>query len=100
MQWEKRLDDAITSIKATVTDYTSVTVGWFLGDELIQSGIPVANLTAVARRIKQQYALPTMVYTNEGKCNKLIATCCTVQYRLRMYCKCCCNILATHIGGY
>ena len=60
-------------------DYDSVTVGWFLGDELIQSGIPVANLTAVARQIKQQWGLSSsgsrglprtvMVYTNEdGSC--------------------------------
>lgn len=66
--WEKRLDDGTSSIKA-LPDFAQITVGFFLGDELIQSGIPVANLTAVARRIKLQYALPTMVYTNEdGSC--------------------------------
>ena len=50
-------------------------VAWFLGDELLGQGIPLVNITAVARRIKQQWgaAQPALVYTNGELSNFLTA---------------------------
>ena len=69
--WEAKLDHAIIEAKAleygTVPSWSTVNIStraWFLGDELLENGIPVANLTAVARHIKKQWGAPTKVYAN------------------------------------
>ena len=70
--WEAKLDHAIAEVKAleygTMPSWSTVNVStraWFLGDELLENGVPMANLTAVARRIKQRWApAPTKVYLN------------------------------------
>jgi hypothetical protein len=51
----------------TMPSWSTVNItsrAWFLGDELLENGIPLANLTAVARHIKQQWGAPTKVYAN------------------------------------
>ena len=69
--WEAKLDHAIIEAKAleygTVPSWSTVNIStraWFLGDELLENGIPIANLTAVARHIKKQWGAPTKVYAN------------------------------------
>ena len=69
--WEAKLDHAIIEAKAleygTVPSWSTVNIStraWFLGDELLENGIPVANLTAVARHIKKQWGAPTKIYAN------------------------------------
>eukprot|EP01052_Picozoa_sp_SAG31_P042206 SAG31_NODE_6630_length_1944_cov_2.072629_2_plen_236_part_00 len=70
--WEQLLDASIANVKLLPGAETA-TVAWFLGDELMGEGIPLANLTAVARRIKQQWGFSTFVYTN-GELSNFLTT--------------------------
>ncbi len=69
--WEQKLDHAIIEAKAlefgTMPSWSTVNIStraWFLGDELLENGISMANLTAVARHIKAQWGATTKVYLN------------------------------------
>ena len=62
--WEKLVDAMVATVK-TLPDYAARTEGWNLGDELLAEGIPLANVSAVARRIRQQFGVKTFIYWNE-----------------------------------
>ena len=85
--WEKLVDAMVATVK-TLPDYANRTEGWNLGDELLaevpligsehctaklarplnldMQGIPLVNVTAVARRIRQQFGVAkTFIYWNE-----------------------------------
>ena len=69
--WQAKLDKAMEEVKAlefgTMPSWSTVNIttrAWFLGDELLENGIPIANLSAVARHIKQKWGAPTLIYAN------------------------------------
>ena len=62
--WEHRLDRMMDSIK-TMPDFANRTFGFNLGDELLGEGVPLANVTAVARRSRSTFGHPTFIYWNE-----------------------------------
>ena len=63
--WEHRLDRMIATVK-TMPHFANRTFGFNLGDELLGEGVPLANLTAVARRIRSTFGHPTFIYWNEA----------------------------------
>ena len=65
--WEARLRSGIASVKSALakTKGTAPDPFFFLGDEIVGSCVPVANLTTVARRLKQAFGPRTKIYTNE-----------------------------------
>ena len=68
--WEEIVDDMVATIKQQMPDYAARTAGFDLGDELLAEGTPLANVTAVARRIREQFASGggghVFVYLNEN----------------------------------
>ncbi len=62
--WEQIVDNYMDLVQ-TMPDYATRTFGWNLGDELLGEGVPLANVTAVAQRIRARFGPKTFIYWNE-----------------------------------
>jgi hypothetical protein len=72
--WEAAVDDATATLLPLAQGSNPAIKGVMLGDELVEGGFPLSNLSALASRVRRGLGKSVFIYTNEafavgGACN-------------------------------